>query len=175
MTVPTGARAVTAGRTLPGLNANFAWDVVKDFFSLELLVANNRVKDEGGGSRHELATGLAGSFHLTKNLEGFIEWDAFYPTGGIGPAAPRHFAVGGLVYFITPNLAVDGRVGVGLNHSSNDFLVGVGFAVRRQCRRLEVPPDARTSATPVAECGRKNRREADIGRTTRRRCNAVNS
>ena len=131
MTVPTGARTVTAGRTLPGLNANFAWDIVKDFFSIELVVANNRVKDEGGSSRHELATGLTGSFHLTKNLEGFIEWDAFYPTGGIGPAAPRHFAVGGLVYFLTPNLAVDARVGVGLNHSSNDFLVGFGFAVRR--------------------------------------------
>src|SRR5262247_1966320 len=123
--------AFRPGRTLPGLNANFAWDIVKDFFAIELLVANNRVQNEGGGSRHELATGLAGSFHLTKNLEGFIEWDAFYPTGGIGPAAPRHFAVGGLVYFISPNLAVDGRVGVGLNHSSNDFLVGFGFAVRR--------------------------------------------
>ena len=131
MTVPTGARAVTAGRTLPGLNANFAWDIVKDFFSIELLVATNRVKDEGGGSRLELATGLTGSFQLTKKLEGFIEWDAYYPTGGIGPAAPRHYAVGGLVYFISPNFAVDARVGVGLSRRSNDYLVGFGFALRR--------------------------------------------
>jgi hypothetical protein len=29
-------------RTLPGLNADFAWDIVKDFFSIELLVATNR-------------------------------------------------------------------------------------------------------------------------------------
>jgi len=131
MSVPTGARAVTAGRTLPGLNADFAWDIVKDFFSIELLVATNRVKDEGGSARLELATGLTGSFQLTKKLEGFIEWDAYYPTGGIGPAAPRHYAVGGLVYFISRDLAVDARLGVGLNHNSNDFLVGLGFAVRR--------------------------------------------
>jgi len=131
MSVPTGARAVTAGRTLPGLNADFAWDIVKDFFSIELLVATNRVKDEGGSARLELATGLTGSFQLTKKLEGFIEWDAYYPTGGIGSAAPRHYAVGGLVYFISRDLAVDARLGVGLNHNSNDFLVGLGFAVRR--------------------------------------------
>jgi len=130
-TVPTGARSVTAGRALPGLNADFAWDIVKDFFSVEVLVAANRVLDEGRGSRLELATGLTGTFQLSKKLEAFIEWNAFYPTGGIGPAPPRHYAVGGLVYFITPNLAVDARIGVGLNNNSNDFLAGLGFAVRR--------------------------------------------
>jgi Putative MetA-pathway of phenol degradation len=131
MTVPTGARAVTGGRALPGVNTDFSWDIVKDFFGVELLVASNRVQDDVRGSRFELATGLTGTFQLTKRLESFIEWDAFYPTGGISPAAPRHYAVGGLVYFISPNLAVDARVGVGLNHSSNDFVAGLGFAVRR--------------------------------------------
>jgi hypothetical protein len=130
-TVPTGARAVTADRTLPGLNTDLSWDIVKDFFSVEVLIATNRVRDEAGGSRLELGTGLTGSFQLTKKLEGFIEWDAFYPTGGIGPAPPRHYVVGGLVYFISPNLAVDARIGAGLNRSSNDFLAGVGFAIRR--------------------------------------------
>ena len=51
ISMPTGARIVTAGRTLPGLNADFALDIVKDFFSIEFLVATNRVKDEGGGAR----------------------------------------------------------------------------------------------------------------------------
>jgi hypothetical protein len=27
--------------------------------------------------------------------------DAFYPTGGLGSAAPRNYAVAGLVYFVT--------------------------------------------------------------------------
>lgn len=130
-TVPTGARAVTVGRALPGLNTDFSWEIVKDFFSVEVLIATNRVPDEGGRSRLELGTGLTGTFQLTKKLEGFIEWNAFYPTDGIGPAPPRHYVVGGLVYFISPNLAVDARIGAGLNHSSNDFLAGIGFAIRR--------------------------------------------
>jgi hypothetical protein len=131
MTVPTGSREVTAGRALPGLNIDCSWEVVKNFFSVELLVANNLVQDDLGSARHELATGLTAGFQLTKNLEAFAEWDAFYPTKGIGSAGPRHYAVGGLVYFITPNLAVDARAGFGLNERSNTFLAGVGFAVRR--------------------------------------------
>ena len=78
----------------------------------------------------QVATGLTGVFQLTKKLEAFAEWDAFYPTGPISSSGPQHYAVGGLVYFVTPNLAVDARVGVGLNSRSNNFLAGVGFAAR---------------------------------------------
>ena len=131
MTVPTGSSALTAGRVLPGLNVDCAWEVMKDFFGIELLVANNQVKGDLGGFRHELATGLTAAFQVTKQLEAFVEWDAFYPSGGIASAGPRHYAVGGLVYFITPNFEVDARAGVGLNGNSNNFLAGVGFAVRR--------------------------------------------
>jgi hypothetical protein len=129
MTVPTGSAEVTAGRILPGVNVDFGWEVVKDAFNIELLIANNFVQDELGNSRHELATGLTGVFQLTKKLEVFAEWDAFYPTAGASPAS-RHYAVGGVVYFVTPNLQLDIRAGVGLNHNSNDFLAGVGFAAR---------------------------------------------
>jgi hypothetical protein len=129
MTVPTGSAEVTAGRVLPGLNVDFGWEVIKNAFNIELLVANNFVQDELGNSRHELATGLTGAFQLTKKLEIFAEWDAFYPTAGASPAS-RHYAVGGAVYFVTPNLQLDMRAGVGLNHHSNDFLAGIGFAAR---------------------------------------------
>jgi hypothetical protein len=111
------------------VNVDFGWEVIKDVFNIELLVANNFVQDELGNSRHELATGLTGVFQLTKKLELFAEWDAFYPTAGASPAS-RHYAVGGVVYFVTPNLQLDMRAGVGLNHNSNDFLAGVGFAAR---------------------------------------------
>jgi hypothetical protein len=129
MTVPTGSAEVTAGRVLPGLNVDFGWEVIKNAFNIELLVANNFVQDELGNSRHELATGLTGAFQLTKKLEIFAEWDAFYPTAGASPAS-RQYAVGGAVYFVTPNLQLDMRAGVGLNHHSNDFLAGIGFAAR---------------------------------------------
>jgi hypothetical protein len=130
MTVPTGSRAVTAGRVLPGLNVDMSWEFVKDLYGIEVLIANNEVLDDLGAVRHELATGLTNIFQVTENLELFAEWDAFYPNGGLASAGPRHYTVGGLVFFATPNLALDARVGVGLNHRSNDYLTGVGFAAR---------------------------------------------
>jgi hypothetical protein len=45
-------------------------------------------------------------------------------------SGPRHYAVGELVYFITEDVAVDIRAGVGLNQQANDFRAGMGFAVR---------------------------------------------
>jgi len=131
MTVPTGSSDQTAHRVLAGLNADFSWDIVKDRFGIELLVANNQIRDELGGIQYQLATGLTGVFQASKQLELFAEWDAFYVSGGLDSTLPQHYAVGGLVYFVTPNLAVDARAGVGLNHRSNDVLAGVGFAIRR--------------------------------------------
>jgi hypothetical protein len=130
MTVPTGSSDLTAHRVLAGLNADFSWDIVKDRFGIELLVANNQIRDELGGIQYQVATGLTGVFQASKQLELFAEWDAYYVRGGLASTLPQHYAVGGLVYFITPNLAVDARAGVGLNHRSNDVLAGVGFAIR---------------------------------------------
>jgi Putative MetA-pathway of phenol degradation len=131
VTVPTGSRAVTAGKALPGLNVDCAWEVIDHVFNIELLVATNAVRDDIHRSHVELATGLTGALNVTPKLEAFVEWDAFYPVGvtdsGIGP---RHYAVGGFVYFITKNLAVDIRAGLGLNGRANDVLAGTGFAVR---------------------------------------------
>ena len=130
MTVPTGSSAVSAGRILPGLNVDASWEVIKELFDIEFLVANNAVQDGPYNSRLEVATGLTGAVHLTKQLEAFAEWDAFYPIGGLGPAPPRHYAVGGLVYFVNSNFAADIRAGRGLNGNSNDWLFGIGFAAR---------------------------------------------
>jgi hypothetical protein len=130
MTVPTGSKELTAGRVLPGVNVDMSWDVVKDFFGIELLIANNFVQDNLQNNGLQVATGLTGVFQLTKKLEAFVEWDAFYPTGPISSFGPQHYAVGGLVYFITNNFAVDVRAGVGLNSLSNRFLAGAGFTAR---------------------------------------------
>jgi len=131
LTVPTGSKAVTAGRVLPGLNVDCGWEVIKDRFNLELLVATNRVADDGRRSHVELTTGLTGIFPLTRKLEGFVEWDAFYPVGATASVTgPRHYAVAGFVYFFTKNFEMDIRAGIGLNGQANDFLAGTGFAVR---------------------------------------------
>lgn len=131
MTVPTGSRAETAGRVLPGLNVDSSWEVITGRFSIELLTAVNRVADDIHHAHVEVTTGLTGVFGLTRKLEAFVEWDAFYPIGPVAPATgSRHYAVGGFVYFITKDVEVDIRAGVGLNRQANDFLVGTGFAVR---------------------------------------------
>src|SRR5262249_9143014 len=44
LTVPTGGGA-TAGRALPGVNIDCGWEVIKDFFNVELLIATNRVAE----------------------------------------------------------------------------------------------------------------------------------
>ena len=129
LTVPTGGGA-TAGRVLPGVNIDCGWEVVKDFFNVELLIATNRVADTSRESHVEVATGLTGAFAVRRNLELFVEWDAFYPVGSDTPTGARHYAVGGAGFFIPKDIAVDVRAGVGLNRDANDFLAGTGFAVR---------------------------------------------
>lgn len=131
MTVPTGSADVTGGRVLPGLNIDCSWEMIKDLFNIELLVGMNDVRDDVHRSHVEVATGLTGVANVKRDLEAFVEWDAFYPAGH-STSAPRarDYAVGGLVYFLTKDFAIDIRAGVGLNTQANDFLAGAGFAVR---------------------------------------------
>ena len=130
MTLPTGSHEVTGGRVLLGLNVDGNWEVIKNRYSIEFVVANNRVADDAHHSHFELDTGFTHAFQLNRKLEAFGEWDVFI--GGIDPAATaRHYAVGGLVFFATKDFAVDFRAGAGLNAQANRFLIGTGFAFRR--------------------------------------------
>jgi len=135
-TLPTGSRSETAGKVLPGLNVDCAWEVIEKLFSVETVVATNRVLNDDHnaqlhGTHLEVTTGLTFVVSATRQLEVFAEWDAFYPVTGSGrDSQPRDYAVGGLVYFFTNNFEMDVRAGVGLNRSANDFLVGTGLAVR---------------------------------------------
>ena len=133
MMVPTGSSTLTANRVLPGLNVDMSWEIVKNFFSVEVLVGNNGVAgkyaDEIHTSHFETSTGITAAVQVTKKLEAFAEWDAIYQIDG-ADRGPRHYVVAGLVYFITSDLEIDGRAGVGLNDRSNNLITGVGFAVR---------------------------------------------
>jgi hypothetical protein len=132
MTVPTGSAAVTAGKTLPGINVDGTWEIAKDRYGIEFVIGNNRVADDPQHSHFEFDTGITNVFQVTRKLEAFGEWDAFYPSGSFDPTAGvRHYAVGGLVFFATRNVAVDFRAGAGLNAQANRFVIGTGFAFRR--------------------------------------------
>jgi len=130
MTVPAGNREESGGRVLPGLNVDGSWEVIRNRYSIEFVVANNRIADDAHHSHFELATALTQAFQVRRKLETFGEWNVF--NGSIDPlATARHYAVGGLVFFVTKDFAVDFRAGAGLNEQANRFLVGAGFAFRR--------------------------------------------
>jgi hypothetical protein len=122
MTVPTGNHLVTAGRTLPGVNIDGTWEILKDRYGIEFVIGNNIVSDDPHHSHFEFDTGFTHVFQVTRKLEAFGEWDAFYPSGGFDPAAgARHYAVGGLVFFATRNVSVDFRAGAGLKLRRTGF------------------------------------------------------
>ena len=74
------------------------WEVIKNRYSIEFVVANNRIADGAHHSHFELAAGFTHAFQVNRKLEAFGEWDVFH--GSIDPAATaRHYAVGGLVFF----------------------------------------------------------------------------
>jgi hypothetical protein len=125
MTIATESHSEVDGRVLPGLNVDCSWEVIKNRFDIELLIATNRVREDRGTDL-EIATGLTAAVNLRKDLEVFAEWDAFYPVH----SKNRQEAVSGLVYFITKDIAVDVRAGIGLNRQAPDFLAGTGFVVR---------------------------------------------
>src|SRR5262249_44467345 len=120
MTVPTGGKEVTADRVLPGVNVDLGWESSRAS-STSSCSSRPIVADGNRSSPVEVATGLTAAVALTRALEMFVEWDAFYPVGGTS-VGTRHYAVGGLVYFITKNVAIDIRAGVGLNREANDVI-----------------------------------------------------
>ncbi len=127
LTVPTGSDSLTGGRVLPGLNVDGSWEI-NDRFGFEVVVGANGVADGAGQSHPEFAVGVTPVVQLNRRLEAFAEWDVYYPWNR--GQAQRQYAVGGLVCFLTRDLAIDFRAGVGLNGQANRFLVGTGFAVR---------------------------------------------
>jgi hypothetical protein len=71
MTVPTGNHEVTGGRVLPGLNVDGNWEVIKNRYNIEFVVANNRISDDAHHSHFELPTGFTHAFRVNRKLEAF--------------------------------------------------------------------------------------------------------
>jgi len=80
--VPTGSTDLTANRVLPGLNLDMSWEIVKNPFTVDVLIGNNEVAGkyapEIPTSHFKTATGITTAFQVTKKLEAFAECDAIY-------------------------------------------------------------------------------------------------
>ncbi|HEV3383908.1 MAG TPA: transporter [Gemmata sp.] len=128
MTVPSGSPGFSANRVLPGLHYDASWEVIKEKFSVETVLFADGTVDDVGHTYTLLGHGITAVYSLTKKLEAFGEIDSYYSLGE--SAGPQHYFVGGLVYFVTKNMEIDIRSGVGLNQHSQGYLLGTGFSIR---------------------------------------------
>ena len=131
LTVPMGSRGVSADAVLPGINYDLSWHMLPERLSIEGVLSVTRARDQAGRLFVRLAQGLTGVYTLTAHLEAFADWYAFYAAGASGTGTgAQHYAVGGLVYVLTPNVALDIWAGGGLTKAADHFLAGAGLALR---------------------------------------------
>jgi hypothetical protein len=128
MTAPTGSKAFTANRVLPGIHYDCTWEVIKNLLSVETVIFADGAVDDHGHTFTMLGHGVTAAYDVTKKLEAFGELDSFYAAGDSAP--PQHYFVAGLVYFITRDCEIDCRAGIGLNEHADGYLIGSGFAIR---------------------------------------------
>ncbi len=130
MTVPTGPKSLTAGKTLPGMNNLYSWEV-NDFFSIGASTQGNAAVDDDGHTYLELAQSVTFGYTFTEKFGAYTEWFAFFPTGAIAPGTTaQHYFNGGFTYKLTPLFQLDIRAGKGLSTSADDYFFGAGFAVK---------------------------------------------
>jgi hypothetical protein len=131
-TVPSGASAFTNDAVMPGINYDFSWEVVKDLVSIEGVVEAAGATDNLGHHYTTLSTGLTVVTDLTHNLQNFTEWFGTYAQGALDPGlgGPQHYVVTGFVYFLSNDMEIDIRAGVGLTNHSSNYLAGSGFSIR---------------------------------------------
>jgi hypothetical protein len=131
MSVPTGSPFLTGKEVLPGVIAIFGWDVVKNRVSVSGSPSANRARDGADHFYTLLAQSLVLNGSLTKKLDVFAEGYALTPSGAIDAATgPQPFFDTGMTFKVTPNLQLDGRAGLGLNHHADEFFTGLGLSVR---------------------------------------------
>jgi hypothetical protein len=126
--VPTGGRAFTAGKTMPGINWVYSWEV-NDWLSIGGSSQINRVVDDAGERYAEFAQSMTAGYALTERLGAYTEWFALFPSGA-AVAEQQHFFNGGFTYLLNNDQQIDIRAGVGLNRAAEDYFLGIGHSVR---------------------------------------------
>lgn len=131
MTVPTGSGAFSAGRTLPGVNFVYSWDL-SEALSLAGSTQVNQGAGEAGGDDEpyrEWAQSLSWGIAVGQRSGLYAEWYAFVPSG-LKDGRSEHYLNSGLTWLANDDLQWDIRVGLGLNDAAEDVYVGAGLAFR---------------------------------------------
>ena len=131
MTVPTGSEAFTSGRTLPGVNVIYGWDVTEDVALAGSTQLNRAMTRSRGGEEEyaEWAQSAVAGFSVGARAGFYAEWFAFFHAEPDGTRA-EHYANGGFTWSFGDDLQWDVRAGAGLNASATGFFAGTGLVVR---------------------------------------------
>ena len=128
MTVPTGSSAFSTGRTLPGVNFLYSWDL-SETLSLAGSTQVNAAVANDNGDYSEWAQSLSWGIATGRRSGAYAEWYAFVPAGLEGRDS-EHYLNSGLTWLANDDLQWDLRVGVGLNDAAEDMYVGAGVVMR---------------------------------------------
>ncbi|GMU81998.1 MAG: hypothetical protein AMXMBFR47_18690 [Planctomycetota bacterium] len=126
ITVPTGGGGFSSGDVDPEIKLAWGYDL-----SDRLGVAGNvnfAVPTDDGGRFLQSGASISLAYALRDDVGTYLEYYGDYPAGRGADCA--HTLNTGLTWQITPNFQLDWRIGAGLNEQADDFLTGIGFAVR---------------------------------------------
>lgn len=129
MTVPVGSPALSAGRTLPGINFLYAWDLSETLSLAGSTQVNAAVGDMDGEDYGEWAQSVSWGIATGRRSGVYAEWYAFVPAGLMGARA-EHYLNSGLTWLANDDLQWDFRIGFGLNDAAEDMYVGAGVVMR---------------------------------------------
>jgi hypothetical protein len=128
MLVPTGSGEFTNDRVLPGLNWIYAWELTESC-AVGGSTQYNTAVEEGDHRYDEWTQSLAVGHSLTEWIGVYTEWYASF-THQAREVGAEHYWNGGFSYLQSDDLQFDVRIGAGLNDRADDFIAGVGAAIR---------------------------------------------
>jgi hypothetical protein len=125
-TIPVGARALTADAWQPTGTLALSWEL-SDVWSVDSNLGYTYAADSGQRFDQFFVSASAG-FTINKRWSGFLEGYVFSKESADGSAT--HYADTGLFYQVSNDLALDVRVGVGLDQPHPNWFTGLGASVR---------------------------------------------
>lgn len=134
LTLATGDKAFSAGRSLPAVSFLYSWDFT-DGVSLAGSTQVSAAVGDADQDYREWAQSLSCGVALGERNGLYGEWYAIVPSGLDVPAeqAPgraEHYVNSGLTWLANSDLHLDIRVGFGLNEAAQTMYVGAGVAFR---------------------------------------------
>ncbi len=138
MSVPSGGPDFTVGRTKPGVDFIYGWELFERFTLTGSTGGNGNALGEVGFIDPEVnrrdnyiawTQSLALGAKLTRRSIGYFEWFGIF-TYGREQEASLSFLNCGVDYLINNNMLIDFRVGWGVNEQSEDLFAGIGGGFR---------------------------------------------